>query len=62
MALSWNKMQTARNSQEKGCSISSAQSRGPLKSKAAFTGMMEAQEVKAKIGKYLEENWGICRQ
>lgn len=44
--------------QEKGSPISSVQSRGLVKSRAAATGSTEAQKIMTDIGKFLEEKLG----
>ncbi|KAM7093094.1 spermatogenesis-associated protein 31D1-like [Molossus nigricans] len=43
------------HSQNKGRPISSAQSRGPVKSRTPFPGRMEVQRVRSDIGKFPEE-------
>ncbi|XP_028006286.2 spermatogenesis-associated protein 31D1-like [Eptesicus fuscus] len=44
--------------QEKGSPLSSAQSGGPVKSRAAFTGTAQAHRVMSDIGKFPEEKLG----
>ncbi|KAM5329716.1 spermatogenesis-associated protein 31D1-like [Glossophaga mutica] len=46
------------NPQMKGSPRSSAQSRGPVRSRAAFMGMTETQEAMSDIGKFPEESLG----
>ncbi|KAM5329717.1 spermatogenesis-associated protein 31D1-like [Glossophaga mutica] len=46
------------NPQVKGSPRSSAQSRGPVRSRAAFMGMTETQEAMSDIGKFPEESLG----
>ncbi|KAF6327560.1 hypothetical protein mRhiFer1_008275 [Rhinolophus ferrumequinum] len=48
------------NSQEKGSSVSSTQSRGPERSRRAFTGATQGPKVMTGMGKFLQERLG-CR-
>ncbi|XP_054583614.1 spermatogenesis-associated protein 31D1-like [Eptesicus fuscus] len=54
-AITWTMQETT---QEMGRHISSAQSRGPVKSRAAFTGTVQVHRVMSDIGKFPEEKRG----
>ncbi|XP_054583554.1 spermatogenesis-associated protein 31D1-like isoform X2 [Eptesicus fuscus] len=54
-AITWTMQETT---QEMGRHISSAQSRGPVKSRASFTGTAQVHRVMSDIGKFPEEKRG----